>query len=98
MLLQPSFPVSGGVDGSAISYTLTYDNSVSGATCESATVSASSCVNGICRHSFTYEQSGCSSPSVGVNVTVSAANILGSGPPSYPIVVQGKGINFKFLT
>ena len=89
--LQPSFAISDGVaiDGSAVSYTLAYNDSISGVSCGSATVPASSCVDGVCQHSFTYEESACSSPSIGVNVTISAANVLGSGPASYPNTVEG---------
>ena len=87
--LQSSFNISDEVDGSALSYTLTYNNSLSGISCGSATVPASSCVNGVCQHSFTYEGSACSSASVGVNVSISAANVLGSGPSSYSMTVQG---------
>jgi hypothetical protein len=43
----------------------------------------------MCQHSFTYEGSACNSPSVGVNISISAANVLGSGPPSHSVTVQG---------
>jgi hypothetical protein len=66
---------------------LVYNNSVSGDGCGSATIPASSCAAGACRHSFTYEGSGCSSLSTDVNITISATNILGIGPPSEPIIV-----------
>ena len=82
--------ISDGIDGSATSYTLTYYNSVSGIICGSAIVPASTCVDGMCRHFFTYKESTCNSPSVSVNVTISAANLLGSGPPSHPKMVQGE--------
>ena len=95
--IQPSFIISAGIDDIEISYALTYINSVSGVSCGSATVPASSCVNGVCQHSFTYEGSACSSASVGVNVSISAANVLGGGPASYPIAVRGKNNDFKFL-
>ena len=85
---QPPFALSDGIDGSALSYTLVYNNSVSGNGCGSATIPASSCVDQVCRHSFTYDESGCSSPSTDINITISAANILGIGPPSEPILVH----------
>jgi hypothetical protein len=89
-LMQPSFMISDGIDGSAISYTLTYYNSISGIICGSAIVLASTCMEGVCRHTFTYEKSACGSSSINnVNVTISAANHLGSGPASNPITVQG---------
>lgn len=87
--LQSSFAISDEIDGSALSYTLSYNDSLSGDSCGSATVPASSCVDGLCQHSFTYEGSACNSASVGVNVSISAANVLGSGPASYPNTVQG---------
>ena len=88
LFTQPSFFISDEIDGSAILYSLAYNNSVSGVSCGSATVPASSCVDEVCRHSFTYEESSCGSPSTDINITISAANILGVGPPSDPIVVH----------
>ena len=85
---QPSFALSGGIDGSALSYTLVYNNSVSGDGCGSATIPASSCIDQACRHSFTYDESDCSSPSTDINITISATNILGIGLPSEPIFVH----------
>jgi hypothetical protein len=85
---QPSFALSDGIDGSALSYILVYNNSVSGDGCGSAIIPASSCAAGVCRHSFTYEGSGCSSFSTDVNITISATNILGIGPPSEPTIVH----------
>ena len=61
---------------------------MSGVSCGSAAVPASSCVDEVCRRSFTYEETSCSSPSTDINITISAANILGAGPPSDPIVVH----------
>ena len=70
---------------------MSYKHPISDVSCGSATVPASSCVNGVCQHSFTYEGSACNSASVGVNISISTTNILGSGPiASYPAVVQGK--------
>jgi hypothetical protein len=86
--LQSSFAISDEIEGSALSYTLSYNDSLSGVSCGSATVPAFSCDDGVCQHSFSYEGSSCS-PLTGVNVTISAANILGSGPLSYPNTVQG---------
>ena len=56
-IFQALFALSDGIDGSALSYTLVYNNSVSGNGCGSAIISASSCVDQLCRHSFTYEES-----------------------------------------
>ena len=61
---------------------------MSGISCGSVIVPGSSCVDGVCRHSFTYEESTCGSPATDINITISAANILGVGPPSDPIVVH----------
>ena len=69
---------------------MTYINPASGVSCGSATVPVSSCVNGVCQHSFTYEESACNYSSV-INVSISATNVLGRGSAtSYSAVVQGK--------
>ena len=85
--MQPSFIISDGIDGSATTYTLTYYNSISGIICGSAIVLATTCMDGVCRHTFTYEESACGSSSISVNVTISATNHLGSGPASDPVMV-----------
>ena len=94
LLLQHQFTYYNGINGSTVSYTVTYINPASGVSCGSATVPVSSCVNGVCQHSFTYEESACNYSSV-INISLSATNVLGRGPAmSYSAVVQGKKINF----
>ena len=70
--------ISDGIDGSAISYTITYMDSITGDPCSLATITASSCVEGICKHTFEVSLSSCP-PCVDINVTVYATNILGNG-------------------
>ena len=81
LLLQHLFAYYNGINGSTVSYTVTYINPASGVSCGSATVPVSSCVNGVCQHSFTYEESACNYSSV-INVSISATKlyVLGRGP------------------
>lgn len=87
--MQSSTDIFEGIDDSVFHYILNYNNSESGESCGSATVPSSSCVDGVCQHSFTYKESACNATSIDINVTISAANILGSGPTSDPVLIQG---------
>ena len=80
---QDSFNITEGVDGSALSYTISYSDSVSGINCHSTTISASSCDDGICSDVFEASASLCP-PLTDITVTVFATNILGNGPTSIP--------------
>lgn len=84
--------ISDGIDDSIRSYTIVYQNSESDSSCWSATIPASSCVDDVCRHTFTHELSPCSSISSHsrVNFTILATNVLGNGPASSPYIVKGE--------
>ena len=62
-------------------YNINYTNSTSGELCNSVTIPASSCTNGVCNHEFDISSSLCS-PSTALSVTVFASNILGDGEVS----------------
>ena len=76
--------ISDNIDGSSTSYTATFSDFTSGSICGSATIPASSCQNGVCRHMF--EVSPPCSSNVDVSINVYATNILGDGPSSHPVV------------
>ena len=78
---QAPFSISNGIDGSAMVYNINYTNSTSDELCNSVTIPASSCTNGVCNHEFDVSSSRCS-PSTALSVTVFASNILGSGEVS----------------
>ena len=89
--LQSRFNISDDFDGSATSYAITYSDSASGRTCGSATIPADTCSNGVCKDVFDVFHSNC--PRIGgINVTVNAVNILGSGPESN-MVMNGQNYN-----
>ena len=71
------------------SYTITYSDAPSGRICGSATIPASSCLNGTCCYTFGEISPPCSSNS-GVSVTVFATSIVGDGPSSQPLIFSLK--------
>ena len=79
---QDSFNISNDpvTDGSAVSYTITYSNSM---TNYPSKISASSCVNKSCSHTFAGSELNC--PSDNINVAVVATNVLGNGRSSATI-------------
>ena len=70
------------IDGSALNYTVTYSDALSGTTCGMATIPAVFC-NYVCSHVFDITSSPCYK-ATNISITVSASNILGDGPPSRP--------------
>ena len=72
-----------------ISYTITYTDVSSQRNCGSATIPASSCLNGTCCHSFGEISRPCSSDG-DISISVSSTSILGDGPPSKPLVFSLK--------
>ena len=75
--------ISEGVNGSALSYTISYTDSNTGEICNSLTISASSCKQGTCTVPF-INPLPCSE-NVGdgdIDISISANNRLGRGPPS----------------
>ena len=84
--MQESFTISGELESLVASYTITYTESTYGGVCGLATVLASSCVDGICSHTFDVSSSSCP-PLSNINVTVFGRNQLGNGSISHPVTV-----------
>ena len=87
--LQGHFNISGGIDGSASSYNVTYTDAVSGVICASVDIQSSSCLNSICEHEFRMSSSECASSALHIMVAVAGVNVLGIGQPSVPVKVPG---------
>ena len=68
-----------------VSYTITYTDASSGGICGSATIPASSCLNGMCCHSFGEISPPCSSDG-DISISVFSTSISGGGSPSKPLV------------
>ena len=84
MQSQP-FNIADGIDGSPISYTVIYSDTTTGDVCLEATLPASECERGICRHMpFDRSHSECI-PQGNVSVSAYATNLLGDGPVSDPV-------------
>ena len=89
MQFQMDLNITDGFAESVTSYTISYADLTSGSICSSATILHSSCaMNDICIHVFDVLSSSCS-PLSPMNVTMSATNIFGTGPPSNPILILG---------
>ena len=73
-----------GINGSAISYSVNYLDSISGGVYGSDKILASSCVDGSCSSSFEISSLMCL-PSAGINVTIFATFVIGDGPASNPV-------------
>ena len=93
--LQESFTISDGIEGSATSYTITYRDSTYNGICGSATIPASSCVGGMCSHTFEASTSVCP-PLSDVNVTVFGTTQLGDGAVSNPVTVGQSACVYKW--
>lgn len=81
--LQDSFNIAEGIDGSALSYTISYSDSMSEIICHSTTISASSYDGGMCSDVFIASAS-LYPPLTDITVTVFATNILGMDMHPYP--------------
>ena len=86
MTKKNSFSLTNGVDGSAISYTITYTDTKSELICKSTTIPTSSCQEETCTHYFDVTSSNCQSSS-NITLTVFATNILGNGPSTKPLII-----------
>jgi hypothetical protein len=84
--MQESFTISGEIESIVASYTISYVDSTYGGVCGLATVLATSCVNGLCRHTFDVSSSSCP-PLSNINVTVFGTNQLGNGSTSLPVTI-----------
>ena len=79
--------ISNGVDGSAHNYTISYTDSNTGDVCYSLTISASSCVQGICTvPSISPPPCSEKAGNGNINISISATNQLGTGSPSFTII------------
>ena len=72
------------IDGSPISYNITYSDVNSGRICGTFSIPAATCQDGVCRH--TSQITSPCSLSDDISLSVLSTNILGSGPPSQPVV------------
>ncbi len=84
--MQESFIISGEIESIVSSYTITYVDSTYGGVCGLATVSATLCVDGLCRHTFDVSSSSCP-PLSNIDVTVFGTNQLGNGSTSLPVTI-----------
>ena len=84
VLIQDSFKISNGIDGSALSYTISYTDSTTGVVCVSVTISATTCVQRVCTVP-SIDPLPCSQ-TIGngtIRISISATNRLGNGPATY---------------
>ena len=92
--------ISDGVDGSALSYIISYTDSNTGEMCNSLTISASSCKQEVCTVPF-ISPLPCSETvgSGDIDISISANNRLGSGPPSVTTIgmTTAKYLKFEFM-
>ena len=95
---QGPFNFSGAIDGSALSYTITYKNSNSCTICGTTKVQATSCLNQTCEHTSRISNLSDCLTSSGIMVTVFGTNKLGNGSDSIPVLI-GKSIlcNHKII-
>ena len=80
-MIQDPVNICNEIDGSALSYSISYYDSTSNILCGSAIIRPSSCINGTCRHVFDLALSSCI---MGTKyfLTVMATNVFGNGPVS----------------
>ena len=91
--MQEQFFISGGIDGSATNYTITYSVSAADSTserCNSVTIiPASACTKGQCNHMFDIPSACFNLNSITlIVITVFASNALGDGSPSKQITLE----------
>ena len=82
--MTQNIAISDNIDGSPTSYNVTYSDVTTGRVCALYSISAAMCQDGVCRHKSQIA-SPCS-PSDDISVSVLSTNILGSGPPSQPVI------------
>lgn len=79
--------ISDGFENHVTSYTITYSDSATGNICSMSFITpASSCQDGMCRHTFKVSSSYCN-PSANVTASVVATTMLGSGTASDPLMI-----------
>ena len=86
VFVQESFIISDGIDGSATSYTITYNDALSDNVCGTAIIPASLCVNRMCSHVFEVSSSNCR-PFSDINIMVFGTNVLGNGTVAHSVKI-----------
>ena len=84
ILIMQNKAISDNIDGSPTSYNIMYSDFTTGRICGLFSIPATTCQDGACRHKSQIA-SPCS-PNDDISVSVLSTNILGSGPPSQPVV------------
>lgn len=84
LITLQNMTISDDIDGSPISYNIMYSDFTSGRMCGIFSIPAATCWDGVCQHTSRIA-SPCS-PNDDISVSVLSTNILGSGPPSQPVI------------
>ena len=84
LITLQNMSISNDIDGSPISYNITYSDFTSARMCSTFSIPAATCWDGVCQH-MSWIASSCS-PNDDIAVSVLSINILGSGPPSQPVI------------
>ena len=85
--LQDPFIFTDRIDGSAISYTINYTDTITGMNCGLVMIPASSCRRGVCQNVFELSSSSCPL-SDSITVTVYSTNALDNGTSSPPFSIS----------
>ena len=91
--MQKRFNISNDLSGSTIYYSISFIDVDFGVMCGSTNVSASSCMEGMCEHTYSFCSYACLN-SENIIVNVLATNVLGSGSP-YNITVGKNCLGVK---
>ena len=84
LIILQNMIISNDIDGSPISYNITYSDFTSGRMCSTFSIPTATCWDGVCQH--TSQIASPCSPNDDISVSVLSTNILGSGPPSQPVI------------
>lgn len=84
---QTPLNFTGAIDGSALSYTITYKKSDSSTICGSTKIQATSCLNQTCEYTSAISNFLDCLPSPGIIVAISGTNRLGNGSNSQPVLI-----------
>ena len=86
LTLQSGYDISNDIDVSAISYFISFSESTNNGICDTATISLSPCLDGVCSHYFNVSSFPCSLSTNDIAISVFATNMFGSGSGSSRIV------------
>lgn len=84
------------IDGSVLSYTINYIDTLSGISCGLATIPASSCRGGVCHHVFEASSSSCPVSDY-ITVTVFGTSVFGNGTSSLPVSTSKCGPHSQLM-